>query len=352
MSRIIGIGTAVPPYCVPQNLARDFVLAHFWDSLPHAERMTTVFEHTQIDTRYFAVPNEWWYEPKHSLKERNDIYIREAVTLGQIAIERALDSANLTPDQIDNLIVVSSTGMATPSLDARLMNTLHLRSDVRRTPIWGLGCAGGVAGLARASEMTRAYPDSITVLLTVELCSLNFQFDDMTKKNFVSTSLFGDGAAAVVVAGQNRSPENAPQILGAQSTLWPDSIDVMGWDVTDGGLSVIFGVKIPRYVVDLFRPEVERLLERHQLDIQHIDHFIFHPGGAKIIDAYDKSLNLTNGHLTPSREILRQYGNMSSPTVLFVLDYILKHAQPTAGQYGLAAALGPGFCAEQLLIKF
>jgi alkylresorcinol/alkylpyrone synthase len=202
--------------------------------------------------------------------------------------------------------------------------------------------------------MARAYPDSITVMVAVETCSLTFQFDDGSKKNFIATSLFADGAAAVVVAGDKVSNigDNGPQILDSQSTLWPDSLRVMGWDVVNGGLAVVFGVEIPAFVADLFRPEVDKFLAKHKILIQQIKHFVFHPGGAKVIEAYDEALDLTNGHLDPSREVLRQYGNMSSPTVLFVLDYILKHSAPRSGEIGLMAALGPGFSAEQVLLRF
>jgi alkylresorcinol/alkylpyrone synthase len=351
MSEIIGVGTAVPPYVIYQHQARDYAAQHFRRYLPHMNRLTTVFRHAAIDTRYFVVPPEWWDTIAHDLPERNEIYLREATAIGQQAIEHALADAGLAPQDVDNLIVVSSTGIATPSLDARLMNTMKLRPNVRRLPIWGLGCAGGVAGLARAAEMTRAYPDSITVLMAVETCCLTFQFDDISKKNFIATSLFADGAAACVLSGATRGLQGV-EIIDSQSTLWPDSLRVMGWDVVQHGLAVVFGVEIPRIVADLFRPEVDAFLARHNLTVPQIDHFVFHPGGARVIDAYDDALDLDNGHLDPSREVLRCYGNMSSPTVLFVLDYILKHRQPQRGEYGLVAALGPGFSAEQVLVRF
>jgi alkylresorcinol/alkylpyrone synthase len=355
MVYIVGVGTAVPPYVIHQDQARELAARHFERYLSHMDRLKTVFQHAEIDTRYFVVPLEWWNTAEHSLPERNQIYLREAARIGQQAIEAALDAAGLIVQDIDNLIVVSSSGIATPSLDAILMNLMGMRPDVRRVPIWGLGCAGAVAGLARAAEMTRVYPDSITVLVAVETCGLTFQFGDTSKKNFIATSLFADGAAAAVLTGEPRTEQNAQptlQICDSQSTLWPDTLGVMGWNVVDQGFGVIFGSEIPRYVSDLFRPEVDRFLGKHELRVEQIDHFIFHPGGAKVIDAYDEALDLTNGHLDPSREILRLYGNMSSPTVLFVLDYILQHCDCKRGDYGLVAALGPGFSAEQMLVHF
>ncbi len=351
MSKIIGVGTAVPPYQVEQTVARDFAAEYFRQYLPHMNRLTQVFRNAQIDSRYFVVPQDWWRAGDHTLQERNDIYLAAATTLGVEAVQNALNDAGLTPNDVDNLIVVSSTGMATPSLDARLMNCMGMRRDVRRTPIWGLGCAGGAAGLARAGEAARAFPDSITVLMAVETCGLTFQFEDHSKKNFIATSLFADGAAAVVVAGLHRA-DRGIDILDSQSTLWPDSLRVMGWDVVDSGLEVVFGAEIPRYVSDLLRPEVDQFLGKHELSVDALTHFVFHPGGARVIEAYNDALDLTNGHLDPSREILRQYGNMSSPTVLFVLDYIRRQKAPQPGEYGLVAALGPGFSAEQVLLRF
>src|SRR5215831_2374187 len=222
MPAIVGIGTSVPPLMVRQDQARDYAAQHFKDHLQQIRRLSVVFDHAEIDTRYFVTPPEWWHTKQHSLQERNDMYLRDATLLGQTAIECALLAAGLSPQDVDNLIVVSSTGLATPSLDARLMNTMHMRSEVRRMPMWGLGCAGGVAGLARAMEMARAYPESITVLMAVETSSLTFQFGDMSKKNFISTALFGDGAAAVVVAGDKRGGDGKRiAVIDCRSTTWP-----------------------------------------------------------------------------------------------------------------------------------
>ena len=279
------------------------------------------------------------------------MYLHEATNLAQQAIERALAEAEISAQDVNNLIFISSTGIATPSLDAMLINRLGMCGDVRRTPIWGLGCAGGVVGLSRAADVARAYPESITVVVAVETCSLAFKFDDQSKTNFIATSLFADGAAAVVVAGDRRASKGV-EILDSQSTLYPNSLRVMGLDVVNSGFSLVLGVEIPTYVADSFRPFVDRFLGKHGLQVQQIAHFIFHPGGTKVIDSFDDALDLANGHLDPSREVLRQYGNMSSPTVLFVLDYIMRNSATYPGDYGLAAAMGPGFSAEQLLVRF
>lgn len=358
MTRILGTGIALPPHIITQAEAGQFASLYFNRHMQRMDRLTAVFDHAQIDKRHFVVPFEWFdTEGGHTFTERSAIYVEEATTLAKNALQCALDDSGLQPKDVDTLIVVSSTGVATPSLDARLMNLLGMRSDTRRIPIWGLGCAGGVAGLARAAEMCRAYPESVTAIVAVETCGLTFQFGDYTKKNFVATALFGDGAAAVICGGDQRFPErHAPEIMGSYSTLWPDSLRVMGWDMVETGFEVLFGVEIPRYIADLLRPEVDCFLGKYGLSIGQIDHLILHPGGAKVIDSYRQALEASPEQLTPAREILRQYGNMSSPTVLFVLDSVLKGqnggSPPEPGQYGLSAALGPGFSAEQVLIRF
>lgn len=356
MTRILGTGISLPPYRITQEEAGKFAALYFKRNMAHMDRVLTVFDHAQIDQRYLCVPFAWYEDENgHSFTERSAIYVREATLLAQDALTAALHDAGLQPHDVDTLIMVSSTGIAAPSLDARIMNALGMRSDVRRVPIWGLGCAGGVAGLARAAELCRAYPDSVTAIVAVETCSLTFQFGDFSKKNFVATALFGDGAAAAILAGDAREPErDAPQIMGSYSTLWPDSLRVMGWDVVETGLDVLFGVEIPRYVADLLRPEVDCFLGKHGLKLDQIRHMVLHPGGAKVIDSYREALAASEEQLIPARHILRQYGNMSSPTVLFVLDYLLKsdEERPQPGEYALSAALGPGFSAEQVLIRF
>jgi alkylresorcinol/alkylpyrone synthase len=189
------------------------------------------------------------------------------------------------------------------------------------------------------------------LLVAVEISSLTFQFDDRSKKNFIAVSLFGDGAAAALIAGDQRE-ETGIELLDSMSTTWPDSLDVMGWHLVDSGLDVVFGVRIPHYVVERFRPEVETFLSRHHLSIPDIGEWVLHPGGTKVIQAYDKALGFDGVRLSATRAVLRRYGNMSSPTALFVLDYVQRQQSPPHGAYGLMAALGPGFSAEQVLIRF
>jgi alkylresorcinol/alkylpyrone synthase len=258
--------------------------------------------------------------------------------------------------------------MATPSLDALLIDALGMDRHTKRTPIWGLGCAGGVAGLARAAEFTLAYPDKVALLVAVETCSTTFQFGDFSKKNFVATSLFADGAAAAVIVGENRMMRweerrtpTSPAIraisplhfVGSYSTLFPDSRHVMGWDVIDTGLSVVFAPEIPARVARDMQVEIAQLMIQHGLTLRDARHFVLHPGGARVLDAYIEGIGLQHADLAHARQVLRECGNMSSPTVLFVLECMLadRAHRINPGEYVIMGALGPGFSSELALLQ-
>lgn len=348
---VISIGTAVPDNCVSQDEIKETVRHMFGSSVPHLDRFLTIFEHSGIDSRHFCVPLEWFLLP-HSVEEKHRLFVQHATALAEQAVLRCLERANLDPSAVDHLIFVTTTGTATPSIDARLCNRLSFRNNVKRTPIWGLGCAGGAAGLSRASEYVKAFPDHLCLVVSVELCSLTFLRDDTSKSNVVATSLFADGAAAVLVAGRPRG--HAPRIVATQSTIWPDSLDVMGWEVTDRGLKVIFSKDIPTLVTRTMQENVGMLLHPHNLDVNGLDQYILHPGGMKVLHAYESALHLPREKLDASRKVLQCYGNMSSCTILFVLEEVLQAGMTSSpGQrYGLAGALGPGFSSELLLLDF
>jgi alkylresorcinol/alkylpyrone synthase len=372
MPRIRSVATALPPHALSQERIRDLAREHFAPAFPEIDRYMTVFRHAQIDMRHFAAPLEWFTTP-HSFKQCNDLFIEVATALGESAARACLAQAGLEPGDVDHLIWVSTTGMAAPSPDAMLINRLGMGRHTRRTPIWGLGCAGGVAGLARAYEYTRAFPAQRVLLLSVELCSVTFQWNDHSKRNLIAASLFADGAAAVLVEGDDvelngeneklrneRSSTivnsqcsilNFPQLLGTQSTLWPDTLDIMGWDMVDTGMQVVFSSRIPHIVQTLMRENVAEFLARFGLVLDDIDHWILHPGGAKVIDAYQAALVIDPERLSHTRAVLRNSGNMSSTTVFFVLDAFLKAGQPGPGEYGILAVLGPGFSCELALIR-
>jgi alkylresorcinol/alkylpyrone synthase len=268
--------------------------------------------------------------------------------LGAEAAKRCLAAAKLTPRDVDHIFFVSTTGMAAPSVDARIMTLLDMPRHTRRTPIWGLGCAGGVAGLARASEYVRAFPGHRALLVCVELCSLTFQFDDRSLRNLVAVSLFGDGAAAVLLEGDGLGGAG-PEIVATESTLFPDSLDLMGWDVVDTGMRVVFGAGIPRVVTSHFCQLATGFLGAHGLSLGQIDHHIYHPGGAKVLRAYEQAGGLAPSALDHSRAVLRDYGNMSSGTVLFVLKEFLDRGI-APGEHGLVTVFGPGFSSEMALV--
>ena len=349
MSRISSVATAVPGHRIGQQVAQQFCRALFHETYPDIDRLLPVFSNALVENRYFSVPEEW-FETDHSFAEKNRHYIETALELGEAAISSCLRNADLAPQDIDHLFFVSTTGLATPSIDARLINILKLRPNVRRTPIWGLGCAGGVAGLSRAYEYTVAFPRERALVLALELCGLTFQRNDLSKSNLVATSLFGDGAAAVLVSGAETG-DAGPRILASRSTLWYESLDVMGWDINDRGLKVLFSRDIPSIVRSLALPALLEFLAAQGLALHDLGHIIAHPGGAKVIEAYEQALGLTDGKMDRARAILRKYGNMSSPTVLFVLEDYVRAQAIRPDEYGLITALGPGFSAEMMLIQ-
>ena len=362
MPVIRSVATALPPYALPQERIRDLARAHFAPAFPDIDRYLSVFRHAQIDTRHFVAPLEWFATPR-GFKECNDLFVEAATALGERAARDCLARAGLEPGDVDHLLWVSTTGMAAPSPDAMLINRLGMGRHTRRTPIWGLGCAGGVAGLARAFEYARAFPEQRVLLLTVELCSVTFQWGDRSKRNLIASSLFADGAAAVLVEGDGawslgleasgEAPSPKPQVslLGTQSTLWPDTLDIMGWDMVDTGMQVVFSSRIPRIVQSLMRENVAEFLAPHGLAIDDIDHWVLHPGGAKVIAAYEGALGVDPERLAHTRAILRGCGNMSSATVFFVLDAFLRSGTPGPGEHGVLAVLGPGFSCELALIR-
>ena len=342
--RLLALSTAVPAYALGQEEVADRARRLFAErTAADLDRLMPVFANAGIERRYSCVPIDW-YERPHGWTERNALYLENAVNLLERAARSALRNAELSPAEIDAVITISTTGIATPSLDAMLMDRLELRRDVKRMPIFGLGCAGGVIGIARAADLARAAPGTRVLLLVVELCALSFRRNDVSKSNIVATALFGDGAAAAVVSSRGDGPA-----LGASGEhTWPDSLDIMGWDVTDDGLKAIFSRDIPTLVRRHMRDIAGSFLARNQLGFDDIDRFICHPGGAKVLSALEEAFNLGEGALADGRSVLRDYGNMSASTVLFVLERALRTGIPGRS---LMSTLGPGFTAGFLLLE-
>ncbi len=353
--RLVALGTAVPPHVLRQREVQSFARGLFADALNGDDALMQVFEHAQIETRNACVPLEW-FSNEHSFAEKNDRYLEDAQRLACEVTWLALSRARLSPQDIDHVLFVSSTGLATPSVDARLANAMGFRPDVRRTPIWGLGCAGGAAGLARARDFALADPTARVLLIALELCSLTFQRNDLSKRNLVAASIFGDGAAAAIIVGSEVEHADGDgrrqlRLVASQSILWKDTLDVMGWDVDGDGLHVVFSRDIPTIVHEKLQPSLAGFLATRGLTIRDLDHVVVHPGGAKVLRAYADALGLAPPAFRHAREVLREHGNMSSPSCLFVLERFLESGEIAAGDTAIIAALGPGFCAEYVLVE-
>lgn len=362
MAGIISIGTCLPPYRVEQSEALTLARHIFAEKYSDIERRLQIFLNGQINQRYLSMPLEW-YREDHTFVEKNNLYLDKATEWGSEAIKNCLESPRFLQKKIDYeeieaIFFISSTGISTPSIEARIMNKLPFNKHTKRIPIWGLGCAGGAAGLARAHEYCLAFPQAKVIVLSVELCSLTFQRRDYSKSNLVGSSLFADGIACALVVGAEVDVASIckksvyPKVTATQSTFLPQSEDVMGWALQEEGLSVIFSRDIPQLIKQWLRPNVEQFLEQQGLTLSDIQHFIAHPGGRKVLEAYAETLAIPYRLLEPAKEILASYGNMSSATVLYLLKYMLEENLFSHEQSGLLAALGPGFCSELLLLEW
>lgn len=349
MPKIRAVATSIPATRIDQSEAEAFARLKFAGRIPDLERLMPLFANSGIATRYFAAPRDWFFT-SHDMAEKSALYAVEATRLSAEAAGRALAAAQLAPRDIDYIIYVNTTGLATPSIDARLINVLGLRHDIRRTPIWGLGCAGGAAGLSHAHHYALAHPRARILVVATELCGLTFLPDDTSKANLVATALFADGAACAVVCGDEADGPGL-EIRGTGSRFFPDSLDVMGWTVLLEGLQVVFAQRIPEIVLETAAEDVGAFLSRFDLEIADIGAFLLHPGGAKVLEAYREALDLRPEQLDLARGVLRDFGNMSSATVLFVLERYLQAYGTGNGGFGLISSLGPGFCSESLLVE-
>jgi len=344
-ARLVGLGTAVPAHALPQDLVRVTAARILGPRYPDFERFAKSFENSGIERRYSVVPLDWFEAPK-DWPARTKAYLEGATALFVAAAEQALDAAGLRPDDIDTIITVSSTGIATPTLEARAMKELNFRSDVHRVPLFGIGCAGGVTGLALAARLARSSPGRNVLMVSVEACTLSFRAESLRKADIIATVLFGDGAAAACVSTE--SEEGA--ILGSgEEHTWPDTLPIMGWDVDHNGFGVVFDRSIPDFVKEHFAPAFAACLDRMGIDPDSLTRMIFHPGGAKVVDAIERALHLNQGVLDHERGVLRDFGNMSAPTALFVLKRV---ADDKPRGDTILAALGPGFTVSLLPIRF
>ncbi len=326
-------------------------IVEYWgDNLTNVRFLEQLHAHMGVESRYLALPIEEYPRLK-TWGEANDAWIEVALELGQEALSTALTRAGISPQDLSALFVVSVTGIASPTLDARLINRMSLPLNIKRTPIFGLGCVGGAAGVARVADYVRAYPTQAAALLAVELCSLTLQREDLTTANLISAGLFGDGAAAVIVCGADK-PADGPRILATRSVFYPDTEHIMGWDISEKGFRIVLTAEVPQMAERYLGKDVDAFLEEAGLRRCEIGSWILHTGGPRVLEATASALNVPPGALAVSWECLRKTGNMSSASVLLVLEEVMLHRRPAAGTYSLLAAMGPGFCSELVLLQW
>lgn len=338
------------PYKVEQQKVKEGARTLFAPSFPQVERMMSAFDNTEIKTRNMCKPLEY-YTTLHSFEDQNSEYIRLSLEYSIQAIEECISSAQINKDEITDLIFISTTGLSTPSLDALIINKMRLNQNINRMAVFGLGCAGGVAGFSKANILAIANPDAVVLLIAVELCSLTFLRNDFSKSNFIGSSLFADGVAACVITGDNHTnkTKNDFTFLATQSKLYYDSLDVMGWEFLNSGFKVLFSSDIPTIIAQNINNDVTSFLEKHHLRISDIRNFIFHPGGKKVLTAYEEALSVEGDFLKNTREVMNDNGNMSSTTVLYVLERFF--SQGFENGYGLMVSMGPGFSCEMVLLQ-
>ena len=335
------------PHKIAQEKVKGYVRDLFVSEFPAIDRMLPAFDNTEIVTRNFCKPLEYYSSP-HTFKELNDEYVSASLQYSTEAIEQCIKDSNIKKEDITDIIFVSSTGLATPSLDALIVNKMRLNPNINRMSVFGLGCAGGVSGFSKASALAKANPSSVVLLVAVELCSLTFMKRDISKSNFIATSLFSDGVVACIVKGDGHKKQQHIEFVASQSRLYFDSLDVMGWDFQDSGFKVIFSQDIPEIINKNVKGDILSFLAKHNLTLDDIKNFVFHPGGRKVLSAYEDALQLEGDFLKKTREAMKEYGNMSSATVLYVLEKFSREGFKDG--YGLMLALGPGFSSEMVLL--
>jgi len=336
---LLSLATASPPHVVTQDAVVSAARALFGPRYSDFEEMAAVFANAGITSRRLAQPVEWYLQPR-DWPQRTTAYLEAAGPLFEQAAGQALQAAGLEGRDVDAIVTVSSTGIATPSLEARAGTAMGFRPDVRRTPVFGLGCAGGVSGLGLAARLARAEPGRTVLLVVIELCTLSFRLDELSKVNMVATALFGDGAAAAVV---RTGSDGLLEIEAEAEHTWPDTLDIMGWRVDEAGFGVIFDRAIPPFARRHMGPAVDAMLSGVGLSRADVGRFVCHPGGAKVVEALEGALGIAAGSLGAERAVLAEYGNMSAPTALYVLERVLEGPTP---ERLFLTALGPGFTAS------
>jgi len=351
--RIVAVGQALPEHVHTREEVLEKLVSLWGDEPRLLERVAALHAHTGVRTRHFALPLDA-YAGLDTFGRKNEAYLRCALELGQRAIEDALCRVDLRPGDVDLFLATTITGVACPSIDARLMNRLPFRTDCKRLPLFGLGCVAGAAGIARAADYLRAFPRGVVLLLAVELCSLTFQRQDRSMAQFVGTGLFGDGAAAVVMIGAERARSMGlagPDVSATRSVFYPDTEGIMGWDITELGFRLLLSPRVPELARERLGPDAKAFLNDHGLAPGDVRRWIAHPGGPKVLAAVEEALGLAPTDLRSSRSVLERVGNLSSASVLLVLREVLTDP-PSPGSAGLLFAMGPAFCSELVLLRW
>ncbi|WP_046496692.1 type III polyketide synthase [Streptomyces odonnellii] len=350
MTYIAAVHGALAPHQYAQQDLTDMVAEVCLPEDADRRVLDRLHRAARVSTRHTALPLDR-YAGLKNFGEVNDAFIAAAVPLGAEAVEGALDAAGLSPRDVDLLMFTSVTGIAAPSVDARLVGRLGLRPDVRRVPVFGLGCVAGAAGIARLHDYLLGRPDDVAVLLSVELCSLTFQRNDPSPANLVASGLFGDGAAAVVACGARRRA-TGPAVIDTRSRIYPDTEEVMGWDISASGFRIVLDASVPDLVRKNLPEEVDGFLAGHGLKREDITAWVCHPGGPRVLEAVEEALELPAGALDMTWRSLAAVGNLSSSSVLHVLRDTLAERPPPGGTAGLMLAMGPGFCSELVLLRW
>jgi alkylresorcinol/alkylpyrone synthase len=354
MPVIVSTQTGFPEYYYPQKVLLAEAQQEWGKMRPSIVKpLEQFYTNVKVNGRYLAWPLERYKEPA-TFAQRNDAYIETALGLGERTICNLLKQVQMDPQEIDQLTTVSTTGISVPSLDARLMNCIPFSHAMKRLPLFGLGCMGGAAGIARTADYLRGYPQEAVILFAVELCSLTIQHDDLSLANVVASGLFGDGAVTVLMVGDDHplARPGLPHVVDSQSQFFPETEHIMGWDVTDSGFKVLLSADIAGLAQSAVRPAMEIFLGRHGLAIDGVNHWLVHPGGPRVIEALQSGLGLPEEALSLSWECLAEAGNISSASVLLILDKTMRELQPHPGEYGVLMAMGPAFSAELVLLQW
>jgi len=348
--QIVSTASAFPKHYYSQEMLLE-ALQQFWgDRIDNPNVLRRLHRHVGVDGRYLSIPKEEYMTMK-TWGEANRHWIRTATELGEKAVAGALAGAGLTGQNLGAFFFTSVTGICSPSIDALLINKMDLCRNIRRVPIFGLGCVAGAAGISRAADYVKAYPGQIAIVLSVELCSLTIQREDISMANLISSGLFGDGAAAVIVAGDECGLVG-PNILATRSVFYPNTEEMMGWDISEKGFRIVLSREVPNLVRNNLAHDVDEFLATRGLTRADIGSWALHTGGPKILEATQEALELKSGELDVSWQCLRKTGNLSSASVLVVLDEVMKNRRPAPGTLGILAAMGPGFCSEFVLLEW